>query len=168
MSLEQILLNHQETMLNHQYDLQENTAVMRSIFKMLADKYRINDEQIILAADEAKLNTTFQPLEEEPAIKKKHKVVKTLPQDAAIVTEQNGKLDTDQTNMDSVSTATVSPSNEGPSYEVTSPLITRISIEHGIAKAKAFLADFGLKSLRELEGKDLTAIHNAALAVLKS
>lgn len=167
MSLEQVMMQHQVA-------LEANTAVMQNMVNLLSSNYRINDvssdnEAKILAADEVKNNTAYLPFEEEeePALKKKPKAAKSTPQDALSAPEDVQSTDTPQTTVPA-SSAIVSPTNESPSYEVTAPLITRISIEKGITKAKEFLAGFGIKSLRELEGKDLTMIHDAAVLVLAS
>lgn len=177
MSLEQALMQHQAA-------LDANTKAMQHMSILLESDYRINDllvtdeaskgydtaeiEKAILAADEAKNNTSYLLFEEEePALKKKTKSTKSTPQDVISAPEDAQSTDTPQTTVPA-SSAMISPSSEGPSYEVTAPLITRISIEKGITKAKEFLAEFGIKSLRELEGKDLTRIHDAAILVLAS
>lgn len=124
-------------------------------------------ESVFLAEDEIKHNTKYTLTQDlkEPIAKKRKAGAK-----AAI--DQNGNQDLNQTKTDSASTATMSLSDElkeeSPSYQVTAPLITRISTEKGMAAAKEFLANFGLKSLKQVEGTDLTAIHDAALAVLAS
>lgn len=144
-------------------------------------------ESVFLAEDETKHNTKYTLTQElkEPIAKKSKAGSKAAIDQTPMstmgytgsagvkaATDQNGNQDLNLTKTDSASTATVLPSDElkeeSPSYQVTAPLITRISTEKGMAAAKEFLANFGLKSLKQVEGTDLTAIHDAALAVLAS